>query len=74
MNTTTNIVDRLIHSRRHLKDNETVYENMETRRIDGTVRRLTQDYDANSKPIKEHKAFYYIGQGMYKRSILLGSD
>ena len=40
MNPTKNIVDKLIHSRRHLKDSESVNENMGTKRINGSVKKI----------------------------------
>ena len=60
MNPTKNIVDKLIHSRRHLKDNESVNENMETKRINGSVKKLIQNYNRNSKSFIEKQAFYYV--------------
>ncbi len=60
MNPTKNIVDKLIHSRRHLKDNESVNENMETKRINGSVKKLIQNYDENSNSFIEKQAFYYV--------------
>ena len=74
MNPTKNIVDKLIHSRRHLKDNESVNENMETKRINGSVKKLIQNYNRNSKSSMEQQVFYYVRDGMYNRTILPCSD
>ena len=60
MNPTKNSVDKLTHSRRHLKDNESVNENMEIKRINGSVKKLIQNYDENSKSFIEKQAFYYV--------------
>lgn len=65
MNPTKNIVDKLIHSRRHLKDNESVNENMEIKRINGSVRKLIQNYNENLQSFIEQQAFYYVRDGMY---------
>ena len=74
MNPTKNIVDKLIHSIRHLKDNESVNENMETKRINGSVKKLIQNYNRNSKSSMEQQVFYYVRDGMYNRTILPCSD
>ncbi len=74
MNPTKNVVDKIIHSRRHLKNNESVKEKMETKRINGSVRKLRQNYNRNSKSSMEQQVFHYVREGMYNRSILPGSN
>jgi len=60
MNPTKNSVDKLTHRRRHLKDNEFVNENMKIKKINGSVKKLIQNYDENSKSFIEKQAFYYV--------------
>lgn len=60
MNPTKNSVDKLTHRRRHLKDNEFVNENMEIKKINGSVKKLIQNYDENSNSFIEKQAFYYV--------------